>query len=267
MPRTHRRRPRTCAGSSKPAFCLLYSDAACPFSDSHRHTHSFRQASTFLLLDGPPAAMAPSARRSRASVPKRSHCTGGVLRSSEQYFIPKCGVCSAAIHPRFHGHVHHIYRSAALHCSRAAVFADFAQVHYIVENTMAFLRSGLACCILVMGTTLLATVEMTRADDPSAPWTTRALRQTASDYWTAPPSAVRVCVLDSSPVVSAKVPGSIPPGTVLSPAKAKEVGPRNPASLQTACFSSPPCMNLVPFSTLLCGLLYLLCRAQDWQLE
>ena len=109
------------------------------------------------------------------------------------------------------------------------MFADFAQVHYIVENTMAFLRSGLACCILVMGTTLLATVEMTRADDPSAPWTTRALRQTASDYWTAPPSAVRVCVLDSSPVVSAKVPDSIPPGTVLSPAKAKEVGPRHPA--------------------------------------
>ena len=133
------------------------------------------------------------------------------------------GVCSAAIHPRFHGHVHHIYRSAALHCSRAAVFADFAQVHYIVEKTMEFLRSGLACCILVMS--LLATVEMTRADDPSAPWTTRALRQTASDYWTAPPSAVRVCVLDSAPIITAKVPNSIPPGTVLSSEKAKEVGP------------------------------------------
>ncbi len=41
--------------------------------------------------------------------------------------------------------------------------------------------------------------------------------------WTAPTSAVRVCVLNAAPVISLNVPGSVASGTVLTPEVARTV--------------------------------------------
>ena len=52
----------------------------------------------------------------------------------------------------------------------------------------------------------------------------RELSQKVGNYWTAPPTAIRICVLESAPVFSAIIPNSIVSGTVMTAAQAKKVG-------------------------------------------